>query len=178
MTPAKLSVLLLLLAAAAIRPPAAVAQDRPRPPCAGSESTQFDFWVGSWEVRNANGDLVGHNEIERVAGGCALLERWRGANGGDGVSINAFDADRGQWTQRWVGSGAILWLEGGLENGAMVLAGTSPRTTRRGEVLDRITWTPLPDGRVRQVWEISPDGGENWRQAFDGYYSAADGSSE
>jgi hypothetical protein len=41
-----------------------------------------------------------------------------------------------------------------------------------GEIyLDRTTLTPLEDGRVRQLIEISTDGGHSWRSIFDGYYS-------
>lgn len=144
--------------------------------CAGPEYRQFDFWLGRWEVRNPEGEVVGHNEIRRVAGGCGLLETWRGAGGGTGTSLNTYDADRDRWTQRWVGTGATLWLEGGIEEDSdgrrrMVLAGTRPRSTPGGPVLDRIAWTALPDGRVRQVWETSSDGGETWEEAFVGLYS-------
>lgn len=142
--------------------------------CRAPEHRQFDFWLGRWEVRNADGDVVGHNEIRRIAGGCGLLESWRGTGGGVGTSVNAYDADLGRWTQRWVGAGATLWLEGALEEGPegrrMVLQGTRPRSTPRGQVLDRITWTPLSDGRVRQVWETSSDGGETWGEIFVGLY--------
>lgn len=141
--------------------------------CAGAEYNQFDFWLGSWDVHNADGEPVGHNEIRRVARGCALLESWRGAGGGEGMSINAYDADRERWTQRWVGAGVTLWLEGELAGGRMVLASPAPRTTPRGPVLDRITWTPMPDGRVRQVWEVSADEGANWQQLFEGLYTRA-----
>ncbi|MFW6202651.1 MAG: hypothetical protein ACOC8B_08730, partial [Gemmatimonadota bacterium] len=143
--------------------------------CAGPEHRQFDFWIGEWEVRNEEGDLLGHNEIRRVARGCGLLENWRGATGGRGVSVNTYDAEREAWTQRWVGAGATLWLEGGLEDDGMVLSGTSPRSTPRGEVMDRITWTPLPDGRVRQRWDVSPDGGESWETSFVGFYARVEG---
>lgn len=150
---------------------AAPASDAVAERCNGPEFRQFDFWMGEWEVRDAEGEIVGHNTITRVARGCGLLENWQGATGGRGVSINTYDADRGRWTQRWVGAGSTLWLEGGLEDGRMVLAGTRPRSTPRGDVLDRITWTPLADGRVRQLWEVSPDGGESWRAIFEGFYT-------
>lgn len=154
---------------------ASAVQEAPSERCQAPEHRQFDFWVGRWEVRNADDEVVGHNEIRRIAGGCGLLESWRGAGGGVGTSVNAYDADLGRWTQRWVGSGATLWLEGGLEEDPrgrrMVLEGTRPRSTPRGQVLDRITWTPLPDGRVRQVWETSSDGGETWGEIFVGLYS-------
>lgn len=143
--------------------------------CRGEEHRQFDFWLGSWKVRNAEGDVIGENEIRRIARGCGLLENWRGATGGRGFSLNTYDAARGKWTQRWVGAGTTLWLEGGLDDGKMVLAGTSLRASPQGDVLDRITWTPLPDGRVRQVWEVSPDGEEGWREVFRGFYERVEG---
>lgn len=171
--PAFAAVTLLVLASAAS------SQSEDDPPgepataerCRGLEHREFDFWVGTWEVRSAEGELLGHNEIRRVAGGCGLLENWRGAGGGEGMSINAYDSERKTWTQRWVGAGATLWLEGTLQEGQMVLAGKTPRRTPRGEVLDRITWAPLPDGRLRQVWEVSADAGESWRPIFEGFYS-------
>lgn len=168
------------LAAAALVLPAAsgAAQTNPGPDtrpetaarCDGATFRQFDFWIGEWEVRNPAGEIVGHNEIRRVARGCGLLERWRGADGSRGTSVNTYDASRKKWTQRWVGDGAALWLEGGMEDGSMVLSGTSPRSTPRGPVLDRISWTALPDGRVRQLWEVSADGGKTWQAAFEGLY--------
>jgi hypothetical protein len=139
--------------------------------CRGPEHRQFDFWLGAWEVRDSVGALLGQNDITRVSAGCALHEDWRGAGGGVGISVNTYDAALGKWTQRWVGAGAALWLEGGLEDGTMVLAGTAPRTTPRGAVLDRITWMPLPDGRVRQAWDISTDQGQTWMPSFVGFYS-------
>lgn len=141
--------------------------------CRGPEHREFDFWIGRWEVRAADGTFLGRNDIQPTAGGCGILEHWRGAQGGRGISVNTYDADLGLWTQRWVGDGATLWLEGGLEDGQMVLRGTAPRATPRGDVLDRIAWSPLPDGRVRQVWETSPDGGRSWRQIFEGFYVPA-----
>jgi hypothetical protein len=50
----------------------------------------------------------------------------------------------------------------------MVLSGTSPgdRTSRQ-----RITWTPLEGGRLRQHWESSGDGGRTWKTVFDGTYA-------
>jgi hypothetical protein len=63
----------------------------------------------------------------------------------------------------------VLLLDGRFENGAMRLEGRSP-TAGGGEQIDRITWTPNPDGSVRQHWEQSTDGGKSWQTAFDGLY--------
>ena len=34
-----------------------------------------------------------------------------------------------------------------------------------------MTWTPLAEGGLRQVWETSTDGGTTWALGFDGTYS-------
>jgi hypothetical protein len=136
--------------------------------CSADEYRQFDFWVGEWEVKNGADAVVGTNVITRVANGCGVHEYWRGASGGSGTSINWYDQRTGKWHQVWVGLGLYLDLSGGIESGKMVLAGE--RETPEGVVIDRIVWTPLDDGRVRQLWEMSSDGGETWAQQFDGMY--------
>ena len=148
---------------------AAAQDEQPSPRCAGAEYRQFDFWIGEWDVHNEAGDKLGSNSIRRIARGCGLLEDWVGATGGRGMSVNGYDAASGKWTQRWIGDGSTLWIEGGLQNGSMVLSGTGRRATPQGSVFDRITFTPLPDGRVLQLWEISPDG-RSWQTSFRGYY--------
>ena len=40
-----------------------------------------------------------------------------------------------------------------------------------GAALQRITWTPLEGGVVRQLWETSKDGGRTWAVVFDGRYA-------
>lgn len=143
---------------------------RASPPCSTSEHREFDFWLGDWEVRSREGQVLGRNSITRIAA-CGLLESWRGAGGGEGVSVNAYDPARGKWTQRWVGAGgAVLWLEGGLIDGAMVLTGTMMRMTARGGVIDRLSWTPMPDGRIVQAWDTRADDTGPWTRIFEGHY--------
>lgn len=80
--------------------------------------------------------------------------------------------DRYWWQQTWVdGHGTLLTLEGGLEDGDMVLRGERPRPTGTGVARHEIRWTPLPDGRVRQHWRVSVDGGGTWKDLFVGFYA-------
>ena len=51
-------------------------------------------------------------------------------------------------------------------------------TTADPKQIDRTTWTPLEDGRVRQHWESTTDGGKSWSTVFDGYYSRNDAAGE
>jgi len=138
--------------------------------CSGEELRQFDFWLGDWQVTDTAGTILGMNVITRVANGCGVLEHWTSeSNGNEGMSLNWYDRRTGKWTQVWVGSGLNLTLTGSFEGGRMVLAGE--RNTEEGIVVDRITWVPLEDGRVRQLWDISKDGGVTWETAFDGTYT-------
>ncbi|NIR44341.1 MAG: hypothetical protein GWN99_00265 [Gemmatimonadetes bacterium] len=139
------------------------------PACSADEHRQFDFWLGYWEVTDTTGQVVGTNAITRVASGCGLLEYWRSASGRTGTSLNWYEPGTGKWHQLWVGLGIYLRLSGGLEDGRMVLSGK--RDSGGGAVIDRITWTPLEGGRVRQVWESSLDGGATWKLQFDGMYA-------
>jgi hypothetical protein len=150
---------------------AAFTQDTTRPaPCSSSEYRQFDFWLGKWKVTDKDGKLLGHNEITSILGGCALEENWASAGGGNiGTSYNIYDRGRKVWHQTWVdGSGLLLTIEGGIRDGSMVLEGLSQGP--KGEARQRITWTPLPDGRVRQLWETAPAGGD-FKTAFEGFYA-------
>lgn len=145
------------------------AQTPPPSPALPPEARQFDFWIGDWEVTNPAGKVAGTNKIDSIAGGAGLLEQWTGATGYTGRSLNAWNAAKKQWQQYWVGSdGGVLELSGVLVDGRMVLVGgREVGGTRR---IEKITWTPNPDGTVRQHWEQSADGGKTWTTAFDGLY--------
>jgi hypothetical protein len=142
------------------------------PPCTAPEHRQFDFWIGDWIVHDPSGKLVGENHITRLHNGCVLHENWTGRGGFTGSSLNAYDAERKKWHQTWVdGSGGVLTLDGEFADGRMTLDGRSAPDAQGVVTLQRITWTPLPDGRVRQLWQSSTDAGRTWTVAFDGYYS-------
>jgi hypothetical protein len=160
----------LLLALLALAAGPAIAQAPPPAPCDAPEHRQFDFWLGDWTVE-ARGQARGTNRITRLFGDCGLREEYSTLDGRYvGSSFNLYDATRGVWHQTWVDNqGLLLTIEGGLREGRMVLegelAGADGRPSRQ-----RITWTPNPDGTVRQHWETSSDAGASWTTAFDGLY--------
>jgi hypothetical protein len=155
--------------AISLLPTSAVAQNAQQARCSTSEYRQFDFWAGDWEVHNAAGKLAGTNTISPMLNGCVLHEQWAGAGGSVGESFNIYDQRSGMWHQTWVDNGGLLLeLDGGMEDGSMVLRGELKG--RDGAMRQqRITWTPNEDGSVRQLWENSADG-ESWNTAFDGMY--------
>jgi hypothetical protein len=153
-------------------PASSTAQSTPPPACERPEHRQFDFWIGEWDVTLPNGNKAGTNRIQSINAGCALREEWTGAGGTTGTSLNAFDAISGRWHQTWIGSdGILLLLDGGLRDGAMELSGVI--VARDGaRTHNRIRWTPISGtpATVRQLWEVSSDGGNTWAVAFDGTY--------
>ena len=157
-----------VLAVGVITPPTS-AQSKPAS-CQAPELRQFDFWVGRWNVFDAADKKVGENVIESIDSGCVLLERWRGNGGFTGSSLNSWSAVTKQWHQHWVDNqGGLLRLSGAFEGGRMVLAASEPDPKKPGSLLcQRITWTALPDGSVRQLWEQSAGGGAAWTTVFDG----------
>lgn len=88
---------------------------------------------------------------------CTLIERWRGNGGFTGTSLNSWDVQARQWRQHWIDNqGGLLQLTGGLDGGTWLR--------------QRIRWTLLPDGAVRQHWQTSRDDGATWATEFDGRY--------
>ncbi len=152
--------------------PASSLASQSRLTCTAPTYRQFDFWIGEWEVRRPDGVLAGANVIDTLLGGCVLRERWSGSRGGHGTSLNSWNRIDRKWHQIWVDdSGLFLELEGGLEGDRMVLSGGLPLASDSSRLSQqRVTWTPLPGGNVRQLWEASDDGGRTWAPVFDGVY--------
>lgn len=135
--------------------------------CSSPEYRQFDFWIGDWEVKDASGKVVGFNKILPILDGCALSENWSSVSGNPGVSYNFYDKEKGLWHQTWIdNNGGALYLDGGLIDGVMVLSSN----LNDKAPIQRISWTPLEDGRVKQHWQSSEDNGETWKDVFLGFY--------
>jgi hypothetical protein len=145
-------------------------------PCEHDERfSEFDFWLGEWEVRDAAGNYAGRNRIEKVERGCLLTETWTGASGSTGFSINYVDMADGKWVQIWSAAGGTqINYRGGLTADGMRLVGNIQGVGGGASAPFRGLWALLPDGRVRQFFEQSNDGGETWTTWFDGYYTRLD----
>src|SRR3954471_340170 len=160
----------LIPAASGAPSPAATAA----PACRATEvSRNLDFWVGNWDVY-AGGELAGTDLVERILGGCAVVEHWRGAGGDEGISLFAYDARRDLWTQTWVTGDTSQ--PGGLKF-KLLRAHTPTSTTFQGELegrsgavyYDRTILNVQPGGSVHQEIQVSRDG-VAWHTVFDALY--------
>lgn len=160
----------------AIIPTAVVAQLSPpvppaNPPanCTAPEHRQFDFWIGDWEVflTAKPEQKVGGSLIESVYNGCGIRENWMPFTLSTGGSLNSYDPKAGVWRQTWLDSGNHrVEFVGTLQDGRMVL--TSLPAADGG--LTRMTFSVEPGGAVRQLGQVSGDGGKTWSLSFDFTY--------
>ncbi|HEY5622342.1 MAG TPA: tetratricopeptide repeat protein [Gammaproteobacteria bacterium] len=141
-------------------------------PCLSMASASaFDFWLGSWEVRTADGTLVGRSEVSRRGGGCSVVEEWQGSGGSTGTSISYYVPSRDQWRHVWAGSsGRLIDMTGGPVDDGMRLEGTMEYVDRDLVVAFRGTWTRLEDGTIRQHFEEFNLAASGWATWFDGFY--------
>lgn len=134
--------------------------------------SEFDFWIGEWDVHGAGGQYAGSNVISREQRGCYLSENWTSASGSGGDSINYVDKITGEWVQVWNdASGSQINIRGGMTDDGMLLIGTIHSVSSNKTQPFRGLWTALPDGRVRQYFEYSDDNGVTWRSWFEGFYT-------
>lgn len=150
-------------------------------PCDAPEARQFDFWIGSWEIeqkiRTAAGEwltLPARNSVERVLGGCGLLERWDGRvqffwegmkepEPMQGLSLRWWDPETGKWWIEWMDDRAPVApsrFSGGFAGGRGEFFRTS--TGPRGETLNRITFADTDEGAFRWELAVSSDAGATW----------------
>ena len=149
--------------------------DLAKHPCKGrEEASQFDFWLGDWQVTNTQGQIVGENHISHDLVNCVVRESWTNVYGDRGTSVNFFDPASGHWHQVWTSdNGTITHYEGAFRDGAMRFEANGFGDRDGKTAFRRMTFTPNPDGSVRQFIEDSNDG-ESWATSFDGTYRHPD----
>lgn len=152
----------------------AVAQAPAPTTCTTTESRQFDFWVGKWDVTAAGQPKtkVAESLIEKLYGGCAVRENWMPLKGNAGGSLNAYNPATGKWRQTWLAADGFADFTGGWNGKAMVIEGVWPQPGKP-EQITRMTYAPLADGAVEQKGETSDDKGKSWQPSFDFIYRRA-----
>lgn len=139
-------------------------------PCkAKPEFRQFDFWIGEWNAKNVQGITVGSSSIQLILGECIIFENWS-TPVSSGKSFNIFNTKDNKWHQSWVDDkGIFAHYVGEFKNGKMVLNALPDGSGNK--TLNRMTFSKLPNGDVRQLGEKSDDEGKTWTTTFDFTYT-------
>ena len=122
--------------------------------------SQFDFWLGEWDV-TWGADGRGTNRIERILGGKIIQENFT-APDLLGLSVSSYDPERQAWCQTWVdNNGSYLDFTGRFEDNKMIL---SRDAIVKGQACkQRMVWFNIEAGQFDWNWERSDDGGRTWR---------------
>jgi hypothetical protein len=130
---------------------------------------QLDFWVGSWQVFDADtNQLVALERVEKHSEGCIIQENltfvtdmYRRPGVGyrlAGMAINRFDGEH--WLQMWADNqwGAIFLSGAPDADGSMVFVTVIPS---RGRDV-KLVYRSVPDGTVRILQYVAPAGSGKW----------------
>lgn len=136
--------------------------------------SEFDFWIGEWEVFDLKGNIAGHSTISKILDNCVVLEEWKSANTQQGLiysgkSYNSYNTTTQQWQQIWVDNtgGSNEYLTGHFENEAMHFLSRPFLLNKNETAIRRLTFFKLKDNKVRQFGEISKDDGKTWASEYD-----------
>jgi hypothetical protein len=156
-------------------PPAPAAQTAS--PCDTPQHHQFDFWLGDWQVFDANNNqLVAFDRVEKHSQGCIVQQnlifitdmyrRPGVAYRLTGIGVNRFDGEG--WLEMWADNqwGAIVLRGQPDANGSMVLTSIIPSRNRDL----RLVWEKLPDGSVRCLEYVAAAGSGKWEKYGDLIY--------
>jgi hypothetical protein len=142
-------------------------------PCYSDPKTkEFDFWVGEWDVYITGTQVyAGNSVIQKISGGCAILENWKSALS-EGKSLNFIDDSSSKWKQVWVGSypnGKQDFVNGEYKDSAMRFI-FSTRDTQGRLLQGKFTFFNEGQNQVRQLNETSADSGRTWLTNYDFTY--------
>jgi len=141
-------------------------------PCCTTNHQAFDFWIGDWEVKDANGKVVGYNLIEKHTGKCILNKNWTSAGANRGKSYNYFDVKDNTWNQVWIdNSGYSLVTKGAMVGKSIVLKSAYLTDEKGVKYANQIKWTPNNDGTITQLWTTVDEAGNDIATLFLGIYT-------
>ena len=147
------------------------AQNKTNVPCSSQEYSQFNFWVGDWDVYNIHNKLIGHNKILKVPNACAIQENWTSKTSNNkGTSYSYYNKVDNSWNQIWIDNfGFSLTLKGTYKDNRMTLR-SSVIKNDKGDYYNQIIWTKNNDGSVTQVWNYIDERQTIIKEVFKGIY--------
>ena len=164
---AALAVIFILAVTLSIAVTHAQTEDKP---CMAPEASQFDFWVGNWQLnwKDPDGTVkTGTNIITKILGGCVIEENFTSGDGTFlGRSVSVYNPSKKIWQQTWVdNNGAYMDFTGGKDGENMYMQRKVLNKTGK-EVIQKMTFTDIKESSFTWLWESSADNGATWMQIW------------
>ncbi|MBK7554460.1 MAG: hypothetical protein IPI55_07640 [Flavobacteriales bacterium] len=125
-------------------------------------TTQFDFWVGTWDLAWDGGK--GTNTITKELNGHVVHEHFHDPTAKySGESWSVWDAPTKQWKQTWVDTdGNYMAFEGGVVGDRMELSMRMPDKETGILYLWRMVFFNITPNSMDWEWKRSADDGKTW----------------
>ena len=130
---------------------------------------QLAFWLGTWNVTDADGNELGSSVVSRDNQEHVIVEIWTGLDGSTGTGKNLFDPDSSLWIQNFRGSAKTYNLAGEYDGKSLRMSGDIRSDGKRSQDFQWML-TKLDDGRLKRTMKTSSDGGTSWGTESVEYY--------
>jgi tetratricopeptide (TPR) repeat protein len=130
---------------------------------------EFDFWIGEWDVQPTGSQRapIGQGATSIIEGqlnGCMIQENWMPGGILNGRSLNIYNRASKLWEQYYVDTrGTITHYKGSFRDGNLYFEADQFGTPNKV----RMTFFNQGPNQVRQLGEVSADGGKTWSATFD-----------
>ena len=133
-------------------------------PCSTTEASQFDFWLGNWDL-TWNDTSHGTNTILKIMDGCTINENFNSPSANyKGSSWSVYNPQSKKWQQTWVDNqGGYISLSGKFENNRMTLLTESQKSPTGKEIMYRMVYYNITPGKFDWKWESTTDSGATWK---------------
>lgn len=140
-------------------------------PCSAPEASQFDFWVGSWDL-SWNDTSHGTNTMQKIMDGCAVNENFYDpAMKYSGSSWSMYNPQLKIWQQTWIDNqGGYIALSGKFENNEMTLTTQPQKLPNEKEIISRMVFYNITPANFDWRWESTKDNEASWQTNWLIYY--------
>jgi hypothetical protein len=149
-------------------------------PCESPDASQFDFWLGEWDLSwpaeqsgGKQGEIgTGTNSITRMFGRCVVKEDFNSQDAGlRGHSVSVYNVGKGRWQQTWVDDqGGYLLFSGEFKTGKMTLQ-TEPFLRGEKTLINRMVFRNITPNSLDWDWQTSADSGKTWEDLWNIHYA-------
>ena len=149
-------------------------QTAPNKPCSSTEASQFDFWLGNWDL-TYNDTMHAVNLITKDLDNCVIHEHFKSPSTKYfGESWSVYNPKTKKWQQTWVDSqGGYITLNGVFENATMTLY-TEPFIDQKGnKVQYRMLFNNITADKFDWNWDVTNDEGKTWKSSWEIHYKRA-----